>query len=102
MCDLQSVTPLVKGALTFAIAHTLHRGCNLVCLRRHNKIIAVQVMDGVGPPGDGHLPPLGQNCWVMAFCLGHFPNLLSKGQSGHKVFERINSPQARLTAMLDH
>src|SRR5579859_6885355 len=60
---------------------------HLICLRRHNKIVAVQSANFMRPPGHAHLAPFGQNGGMMPLLLGDCPHFIGKVQRLYKISE---------------
>src|SRR6478735_1128918 len=72
-----------------------------VGLGGHDVVVAVETVDGVGPPGDGDLAPLGEDGRMVTGGLGRLANALGEGEGGDEVLELEPALEARLAIDLD-
>src|ERR671924_214984 len=59
----------------------------LIRLRGHDEVVALQALDGVGPPGDSYLAPFGGDRRVMALLFSDPAHLVGKIEGGLEVLE---------------
>jgi hypothetical protein len=65
----------------------------ITCPGSHYKVIAVETVDPVCPPGNRHFAPFGQEGGMVVFRLGKIPDLIGKFQGIYKILELKNTLQ---------
>ena len=69
----------------------------LVRFSTHNKIVAMQTADLMGPPTHSDLAPLREQCWMVILFLSNLTHSVGKCERIDEITERVDPSDAWLS-----